>query len=118
MLNIFLSTAKKIYMIFKIRNYILWVKIIGVNIYINLLIYIFRNKIKIDLLNEYNYNLTNIIKELAELIKEKFLNEKDNISSEVLNETFDFIDSLEYQSETAISNLSKLFEIKNLNTNK
>jgi hypothetical protein len=47
--------------------------------------------------------------------KTYLLNEKDNISSEVLNETFDFIDSLEYNSETAISNLSKLFEIKNLN---
>ena len=46
------------------------------------------------------------------------LNEKDNISSEVLNETFDFIDTLEYDSETAINNLSKLFEIKNLNSNK
>lgn len=46
------------------------------------------------------------------------LNEKDNISSEVLNETFDFIDTLEYDSETAINNFSKLFEIKNLNSNK
>jgi hypothetical protein len=50
--------------------------------------------------------------------KTHLLNEKDNISSEVLNETFDFIDSLEYESNTAISNLSKLFEIKNLNSNK
>jgi hypothetical protein len=46
------------------------------------------------------------------------LNEKDNISSEILTETFDFIDSLEYESENAINNLSKLFEIKNLNSNK
>jgi hypothetical protein len=50
--------------------------------------------------------------------KNFLLNEKDNISSEVLTETFDFIDTLEYDSETAINNLSKLFEIKNLNSNK
>lgn len=50
--------------------------------------------------------------------KNFLLNEKDNISSEVLTETFDFIDSLEYDSENAINNLSKLFEIKNLNSNK
>lgn len=50
--------------------------------------------------------------------KNYLLNEKDNISSEVLTETFDFIDSLEYNSETAINSLSKLFEIKNLNSNK
>lgn len=50
--------------------------------------------------------------------KNFLLNEKDNISSEVLTETFDFIDTLEYSSETAINNLSKLFEIKNLNSNK
>jgi hypothetical protein len=42
--------------------------------------------------------------------------EKDNISSEVLTETFNFIDSLEYNKETAIDDLSKLFEIKNLNS--
>jgi hypothetical protein len=45
------------------------------------------------------------------------LNEKDNISSEVLTETFDFIDNLEYDSQSAINSLSKLFEIKNLNSN-
>jgi hypothetical protein len=50
--------------------------------------------------------------------KNFLLNEKDNISSEVLTETFDFIDSLQYESETAINNLSKLFDIKNLNSNK
>jgi hypothetical protein len=50
--------------------------------------------------------------------KNFLLNEKDNISSEVLTETFDYIDSLEYDSETAINTLSKLFEIKNLNSNK
>jgi hypothetical protein len=50
--------------------------------------------------------------------KNFLLNEKDNISSEVLTETFDFIDSLEYDSENAINTLSKLFEIKNLNSNK
>jgi hypothetical protein len=50
--------------------------------------------------------------------KNFLLNEKDNISSEVLTETFDFIDSLEYESESAINNLSKLFDIKNLNSNK
>jgi hypothetical protein len=50
--------------------------------------------------------------------KNHLLNEKDNISSEVLTETFDFIETLEYNSETAINNLSKLFEIKNLNSSK
>ena len=50
--------------------------------------------------------------------KNFLLNEKDSISSEVLTETFDFIDSLEYNSETAVNNLSKLFEIKNLNSSK
>ena len=50
--------------------------------------------------------------------KNFLLNEKDNISSEVLTETFDFIESLEYNSENAINTLSKLFEIKNLNSNK
>jgi hypothetical protein len=50
--------------------------------------------------------------------KNFLLNEKDSISSEVLTETFDFIDSLEYNSENAINTLSKLFEIKNLNSNK
>jgi hypothetical protein len=50
--------------------------------------------------------------------KNFLLNEKDSISSEVLTETFDFIDNLEYESGTAINNLSKLFEIKNLNSSK
>ncbi len=49
--------------------------------------------------------------------KNFLLKEKDNISSEVLTETFNFIDTLEYNSETAINNFSKLFEIKNLNSN-
>jgi hypothetical protein len=49
--------------------------------------------------------------------KTHLLNEKDNISSQVLTETFDFIDSLNYNNETAINDLSKLFEIKNLNSN-
>ena len=47
--------------------------------------------------------------------KNFLLNEKDSISSEVLTETFDFIDSLEYNNESAVNDLSKLFEIKNLN---
>jgi hypothetical protein len=47
--------------------------------------------------------------------KNFLLNEKDSISSEVLTETFDFIDSLEYSDESAVKDLSKLFEIKNLN---
>jgi hypothetical protein len=47
--------------------------------------------------------------------KNFLLNEKDNISSEMLTETFDFIDSLEYNDESAVKDLSKLFEIKNLN---
>lgn len=48
--------------------------------------------------------------------KNYLLNEKDNISSEVLTETFDFIDTLEYTPDTAVNNFSKLFEIKNLNS--
>jgi len=48
--------------------------------------------------------------------KNFLLNEKDNISSEVLTETFDFIDTLEYTPDTAVNDFSKLFEIKNLNS--
>jgi hypothetical protein len=49
--------------------------------------------------------------------KNFLLKEKDSISSEVLSESFNFIDSLEYTNDTALNNLSKLFEIKNLNSN-
>ena len=49
--------------------------------------------------------------------KNFLLKEKDSISSEVLSESFNFIDSLEYTKDTALNNLSKLFEIKNLNSN-
>jgi hypothetical protein len=49
--------------------------------------------------------------------KNFLLKEKDSISSEVLSESFNFIDSLEYSNDTALNNLSKLFEIKNLNSN-
>lgn len=62
-------------------------------------------------------NKKTIFENYKKSTKNFLLKEKDNISSEVLTETFNFIDTLEYNTDTAINNLSKLFEIKNLNSN-
>jgi hypothetical protein len=62
-------------------------------------------------------NKKNIFENYKKSTKNFLLKEKDSISSEVLSETFNFIDTLEYTSDTAINNLSKLFEIKNLKSN-
>jgi hypothetical protein len=46
--------------------------------------------------------------------KKYLLQEKDNITSEVLSQTFEFIDKLNFNEKTIIDDFSKLFEIKNL----
>jgi hypothetical protein len=62
-------------------------------------------------------NKKTIFENYKKSTKNFLLKEKDNISSEVLTETFNFIESLNYNNETAINDFSKLFEIKNLNSN-
>jgi len=62
-------------------------------------------------------NKKTIFENYKKSTKNFLLKEKDNISSEVLTETFNFIESLNYNNDTAINDLSKLFEIKNLNSN-
>ena len=62
-------------------------------------------------------NKKTIFENYKKSTKNFLLKEKDNISSDVLTETFNFIESLNYNNDTAINDLSKLFEIKNLKSN-
>ena len=62
-------------------------------------------------------NKKTIFENYKKSTKNFLLKEKDSISSEVLTETFNFIESLNYNNDTAINDLSKLFEIKNLKSN-